>query len=127
MVYTEYFARGTAPVTTCPLHASPSWLERVAGLFGARPGPPPIPITESGLPPIPVPPPPPAPAAPAAAQAAEDPKPVKEQKKRGFWSRLFGRRDRDEGSAETPRGEDQDRPKPVPRPHPVPPPRKPGT
>lgn len=128
MVYTEYFARGTAPVTACPLHASPSWLERVAGLFGARPGPPPIPLAESGLPPIPAPPPAPVAAAPAAAQpdqVAEAPKP--EKKKRGFWSRLFGRRDRDEeGEDKTAEGE-QTTKKPVPRPHPAPPPRKPGT
>ena len=38
MIYTEFFVRGTQPTTTCPLHDSPSFLERLAGVFGRDPG-----------------------------------------------------------------------------------------
>ena len=34
MIYGEYFARGTLPTTTCPLHESLSVLDRLAGAFG---------------------------------------------------------------------------------------------
>ena len=31
MIYTEYFVKGTQPSETCPLHESPSFLDRLAG------------------------------------------------------------------------------------------------
>ena len=34
MIYTEYFVKGTQPTTVCPLHESPSLLDRLAGVFG---------------------------------------------------------------------------------------------
>ncbi len=98
MVYTEYFTAGTQPTSLCPLHASPSFMDRLAGLFGG--GPPEIPIgaDQAGL----------SPertgtsgaARPAAVPAAH-PEETKSEakvddgpKKRGFWGRLFGRGDK---------------------------------
>jgi penicillin-binding protein 1A len=87
MVYTEYFARGTAPDSYCDLHPTHGLMTKIAGLFGAGDHPPPPQVPRADLPP------PPAAAtsgtapepAPVAAAAPEPPK-----KKRGFWSRLFG-------------------------------------
>jgi 1A family penicillin-binding protein len=95
MIYTEYFARGTQPRTVCPLHPAPVMVTDVAaayesgvdvqrGLPGAIAG------TTGVTPPS-------APAARAAeaAKAEADKKAAEEKKdepkKRGFWSRLFGR------------------------------------
>ena len=83
MIYTEYFAKGTEPSAYCSQHPTRGIMTRFAGLFGGddRPAPPrmadtdvtPATATTAGtLPQIETPPPPP-------------------QKKRGFWSRLFGR------------------------------------
>jgi membrane peptidoglycan carboxypeptidase len=92
MVYGEYFARGTQPTTICPLHDSPSILDRLAGVFG-KDNHLPIPADSTGLPMPPamstsgnVP-------APAADKehAKSDERPADEpKKKRGFWSRVFG-------------------------------------
>ena len=100
MVYTEYFVTGTQPTSLCPLHASPSFMDRLAGLFGG--GPPEIPIgaDQAGLPPertgtsgrrrtsappyrrrIP-------------RARTRRPKVEDAPKKRGFWGRLFGRGDK---------------------------------
>jgi penicillin-binding protein 1B len=86
MVYTEYFAPGTAPDTFCDLHPTHGFMSKIAGMFGAGQehpappsvqdaGPPPAPTATSGS----------TPEVPAAAPAPEPPK-----KKRGFWSKLFG-------------------------------------
>ena len=99
MVYTEYFTAGTQPASLCPLHASPSFMDRLAGLFGG--GPPEIPIgaDQAGL----------SPertgtsgaaARPAAVLVAppegsnSEAKVEDAPKKRGFWGRLFGRGDK---------------------------------
>ncbi len=99
MIYTEYFVRGTEPDTTCPLHGSLSFGERLASIFGKEPGTP-VPIDHAGLPP------PPAstsgsPAHPTVAPAAPDAsvdehKAEEPKKKRGFWGRIFGRDDKRE-------------------------------
>jgi len=94
MIYGEYFARGTVPTTTCPLHESLSVLDRLAGAFGKDNHVVPVPADNTGLP------------LPSAAstsgnagavsgekpgekageeRASEEPK-----KKRGFWSKVFG-------------------------------------
>jgi 1A family penicillin-binding protein len=86
MVYTEYFARGTAPDAYCDLHPTHGLMTKIAGFFGAQDHPAPPSVQAAGLPPAPaatsgtVPEPPPPPAA--------TPEPPK--KKRGFWSKLFG-------------------------------------
>jgi penicillin-binding protein 1A len=102
MIYTEYFVKGTQPTALCPLHPSPSFMDRIAGLFGAGDSPgTPVRADEVGLPPAqagtsgaraP------SPAAPsAAAREGDQAKPKAEDapKKRGFWSRLFGKGDKD--------------------------------
>jgi penicillin-binding protein 1B len=89
MIYTEYFVKGTQPTEECPLHPDRGFLDALAGVFGKDSGPPPMPVGATGLPAAP---PPPhsagtagAPAQPAPAEAEPAP-----QKKRGFWSRIFG-------------------------------------
>jgi membrane carboxypeptidase/penicillin-binding protein len=98
MVYTEYFVRGTQPTDVCPLHEDRSFFDRVAGLFG-KDGPQPTSAGQLGLP-VGHPAGPPA-AATGGSQAAEPTQTdapdagvreaEKPKKKRGFWSRVFGR------------------------------------
>jgi len=89
MIYTEYFARGTEPTTTCDLH-SRSILTKIAGAFGARPEGPPAHADDPSLAA-----PPPAAVPPGVASTSgtldrsETPPPAP-AKKRGFWSRIFG-------------------------------------
>jgi 1A family penicillin-binding protein len=95
MVYTEYYLKGTQPTSLCPLHTPASLMDRLAGLFGG--GRPEVPVAaeEVGLPaqstgtasaaarPAPVP-----------SLGPEEPpnqKAVETVKKRGFWSRIFGK------------------------------------
>ena len=93
MIYGEYFAKGTQPTTVCPLHDSPSILDRLAGAFG-KDNHLPIPADSTGLPM------PPAMSTsgntPASASADKDHGKTDQQstdepkKKKGFWSRVFG-------------------------------------
>jgi 1A family penicillin-binding protein len=100
LIYTEYFKRGTAPQDICPLHPDPSFMDRIAGMFGVTPGQatspdavglpsgggsaPPPPATATGTSASA-----PAPASEGTAGKPAENKPA-EKKKRGFWSRLFG-------------------------------------
>ena len=90
MVYREYFARGTQPTEYCQLHESRNFFTAVASVFGggggSREEPPPPRAADTSLPPptttnvsVEV----PREAPPQTAEPAA--------KKRGFWSRLFGR------------------------------------
>jgi 1A family penicillin-binding protein len=92
MLMTEFFRKGTQPTSVCPLHASVYIATEnepvpAPGLPGSvAPGAPP-PVATSG-----------SPAPPPAAAPQEPPregaKPAEpEKKKRGFWSRVFGRGD----------------------------------
>jgi penicillin-binding protein 1A len=88
MVYTEYFARGTEPSALCDLHPMGGLTGAVATVFTASEKPAPVHIEPGpGRSPVVVsnaanaPPPPPA--------ESEQPK-----KKRGFWGRIFGGKDR---------------------------------
>ena len=100
MIYTEYFVKGTEPRDVCPLHGGRSLLDRLAGVFGGGEETRPVSAEEVGLPQprptstagSPAPPPPPPAAAKPAPKEAEV-KPAEDPKKRGFWSRLFGRGD----------------------------------
>jgi 1A family penicillin-binding protein len=95
MIGTEYFVRGTEPDQLCHLHVGRSFFGRLAGWLGNEPR---AEVTqqranESA----------PAEAPAAAAAASPDEKaeevataPAPERKKRGFWSRLFGRGDKDD-------------------------------
>jgi len=95
MIYTEYFLKGTQPRTVCPLHPSPSFFDKLAGVFGVGDEPKPVPADQAGLP---APPAtstsgatqPSASSSPHPGESAADVKPEKE-KKRGFWSKVFGR------------------------------------
>jgi penicillin-binding protein 1A len=86
MAYTEYFARGTEPTTTCDVHASRGIFGSIAAVFtGGNEKTPPPRLEETGLPPV-----------AAATAGTKDTQPetrkVEEpkKKKRGFWSRVFG-------------------------------------
>ena len=84
MVYTEYFLRGTEPTEYCPLHTGTGTTTTFA-TTGTLPAPaaPPQPTTPSTI----------------GANTAQPPPsptvPPEPTKKRGFWSRIFGRRDND--------------------------------
>ena len=95
MIYTEFFVKGTQPTELCPVHLSPSFMDRSAGLFGADSKPPQAeeaghPRAQAGT----------AGAHQPASRAPEvrqeeppkDAEKVEEPpKKRGFWSRVFGK------------------------------------
>jgi penicillin-binding protein 1A len=95
MIYTDFFVRGTQPTDICPIHGAPSLLDRLAGVFGGGDHERPVSAEELGMrvpgtartSGEPAPPQPPAarPSPPPQTQKVEEPK------KRGFWSRLFGR------------------------------------
>jgi hypothetical protein len=115
MIYTEYFVRGTQPTTLCPLHPSPSFMDKIAGLFGAgEPTGKPVHAEEAGLPPSQAGTtgahPPASPGQKADTRGDErskDEKVEEEPKKRGFWARVFGRDkkkdDRKEDSKQEPK------------------------
>jgi hypothetical protein len=98
MVYTEYFARGTAPTTYCTAHQYGDYTRVAGGVYTPAPERPaavhlPEPVTTTST------------SGPAAEgtsgtlppPAGADVPPPTPEKKRGFWSRIFGRdRDRNE-------------------------------
>jgi penicillin-binding protein 1A len=84
-VYTDYFVRGTEPTAYCDIHRSPTILADGAGLFNivAKPAPPRV--EDRATPPV-------AEASMGSMQKIENlPPPPAPKKKRGFWSRIFGR------------------------------------
>ena len=98
MIYTDYFVTGTQPTTICPLHPSASLMDKLAGLFGGGKPELPIPPEQAGLPP-----------ARAGTSGVSNRPPVaasggsdeirggtteEPPKKRGFWSKVFGKRDK---------------------------------
>jgi 1A family penicillin-binding protein len=90
MVYTEYFARGTEPSTYCDQHPTRGIMTRLAGLFGGsedRPAPPRV--EDTGIAP------PAATATSGTLPQVENPPQPPPKKKRGFWSRVFGKGDDD--------------------------------
>jgi penicillin-binding protein 1A len=111
MVYTEYFKRGTAPEEPCPLHDSPSFFDRIAGLFGSSSPTAPMSPEVAGQPASGQAPPPAATGTTATSPpppptATQDAAPAEQKKKRGFWSRLFGR------GKDDPKKDDQKKKKP---------------
>jgi penicillin-binding protein 1A len=97
MIYTEYFVRGTQPTTECDLHPNRNFLDAIAGVFGKDSGQHPVPVDATGLPATAAGAPPASTAGTATVQGqppsaeAEGEAPPK---KRGFWSRVFGGRDK---------------------------------
>jgi penicillin-binding protein 1A len=87
MVYTEYFRKGTEPTAYCDLHPTRGFFGSIASIFhgGEKPAPPKI--EDTGLPPI---------VATAGVHAGDHSvvptvRPEETKKKRGFWSKIFGR------------------------------------
>jgi 1A family penicillin-binding protein len=99
MIYTEYFQRGTQPSDACPLHEAPSFLDRLAGIFGKDSDSTPVPADQVGIampprttatPPASPQGSPPARTSAPAEETAKAPEAEEPKKKRGFWSRVFG-------------------------------------
>jgi penicillin-binding protein 1A len=92
MVYTDYFVKGTQPTTICPVHDSNTSIGALAGASPtALPG-----VATQAAPPV---------AAPQGTTGTVAPVPAptggtvenaeqKPEKKRGFWSKLFGKGDK---------------------------------
>jgi 1A family penicillin-binding protein len=97
MVYTEYFDRGTEPTTYCELHPTHGILGKLAGMFGGQEHPTPPRMEDTGTRISPG-----ASTAPVAVATAGDierietPPPAPPKKKRGFWSKIFGKGKADE-------------------------------
>jgi penicillin-binding protein 1A len=95
MIYTDYFVKGKQPTELCPLHPSSTFMDRVAGMFGAGESSKPVRVDEAALPPAqtgttgvrPSSPPPEV----HSDDRPNDAKADTPQKKRGFWGRLFGK------------------------------------
>jgi len=91
MVITDYFRQGKGPTEVCPLHPGRNMLATIGGWFG-KDAPKPVVASEQGLPTQSAPgvaaEPPTAPDARRTGDAAGA-EPTK--KKRGFWSRVFGK------------------------------------
>ena len=96
MIYTEYFVKGTQPTTLCPLHPASSLMDRIAGLFGGEDSSQPVRAEDAGLPEPdagiarvrrPTPQIPDVRAEEPPQDATAEPTP----KKRGFWSKVFGK------------------------------------
>ena len=105
MIYTEYFVSGTQPTTVCPLHPAPSLMDRLAGLFGNHSDPP-VPPDQAGLPM------PERRGTSGISDRSQSGPPADEitggtvledpPKKKGFWSKVFGKKDkRDENKENT--------------------------
>lgn len=85
MVYREYFVDGTQPEEYCQLHKGPGFFGAIASVFGAsRETPPPPRAQDTSLPLL---------TTRVTAGAITTPPGTSEppEKKRGFWSRVFGR------------------------------------
>ena len=88
MVYTEYFARNTAPSTYCELHSGRGFFSRIASALRTAEDSPAPRIADVGVStPIPS----AAPPAVGTSGATQIPPTAEVNKKRGFWSRIFGR------------------------------------
>ena len=118
MIYTDYFVKGTQPTSTCPVHANPyADAIAVAASSADSHSPPALPAGgDRGT--LPLPPaqgtsgmaPPPAPGAPISGGKIE---PEQQGKKRGFWSRLFGKgKDDDKKKEEEKKKAEEKRKKP---------------
>ncbi|MCA1584391.1 MAG: hypothetical protein LC791_06340, partial [Acidobacteria bacterium] len=92
VIYNEYFVRGTEPKDTCPFHVGRSIFGRVAGWMGSAPT---VAASSSSAD---------SPTAPVDTVSDENErepdaqaeKAEPEKKKRGFWGRVFGGRDKNE-------------------------------
>ena len=103
MIVTDYFARGAAPIEMCPVHPGESMMARVGGFFGNDHKETPESASSLGLPNAPA----SAPVVPAVAGEPTPPPAAQEEqpkKKRGFWARVFGKKDKtDERKTDPPK------------------------
>jgi len=83
-VYTEYFAKGTVPNQICRVHNAVPEGQLAAAVLGGHETPAPLPSA-----------PPPAATVAAAPEPPPAVAPSEPPKKRGFWGRIFGKRDKD--------------------------------
>jgi 1A family penicillin-binding protein len=96
LVYWEYFVRGTQPTEVCGLHPKVTFFDRLAGAFRGDVGSAPVPAADAGVPSTAS-----EQAGPAgtgeraAAETGIDAGVEEPQKKRGFWSRVFGGKGKD--------------------------------
>ena len=98
MIYTDYFVKGTQPTTACPVHSN-AYVDALAAAVATPGAPlPPPPSVGSDRGTLPIPPaqgtsgmtsPTTPGAAPVTGGKVDEQQPP-QQKKRGFWSRLFG-------------------------------------
>ena len=83
-VYTDYFVRGTEPTVYCDVHRLPAVLADATRPFGIIDKPAPSRV-DATIPPV-------AEASMGSMQRIENPPaPPAPKKKRGFWSKIFGR------------------------------------
>jgi penicillin-binding protein 1A len=84
-VYTEYFARGTAPTAVCDVHQPRSFFNTIASIFRGDAPPPPPPLEAAGIPigttPVVI--------APVPSDDEEEAEEEPEPRRRGFWRRIF--------------------------------------
>jgi penicillin-binding protein 1A len=110
MVYTEYFVRGTEPAEICPLHGY--IFPGVLATSGQLPEPTAPPAPVPGAPPTVVAAQPGVPGAVLTAGPTEETPAVAEaptERKRGFWSRVFGRRGDDDKKKEDERRKEEEK------------------
>ena len=108
MVFTEYFVKGTTPTTECPLHPDRSFIDTLAGMFGKDNAAAPVPVETTGLPPGSAPATTPGgPTAGATSASTADAAAAQPQKKRGFWSRVFGIGDGNKKAEDEKKNEEQ--------------------
>ena len=93
MLYTEFFRKGTQPTSICPIHSASfadtlvtSASSETPRAVGDEPAPPASPAATTGR----AAPEPQAPAARPADVPRDEARPPEPQKKRGFWSKVFG-------------------------------------
>jgi 1A family penicillin-binding protein len=92
MVITDYFLRNKVPTEVCPLHPGGNLFTTMAGWFGKE-MPKPVSASEAGVPTQSAPGVAPDPSPNVDPRANETPRKAEDapKKKRGFWSRLFGK------------------------------------
>jgi penicillin-binding protein 1A len=101
MIYADYFQRGKEPTDVCPLHERDGFFDHLAGMFG-KDGDQPVTSAEAALPPSDTRPAPTTGVVTGGTVPAAETVDGEKKKKRGFWSRIFGRggdkdADRDKG------------------------------
>jgi penicillin-binding protein 1A len=87
MVYTDYFSRGTEPISYCDLHQPRGVMTKIADFLGGQQQPAPAHVNDPGAPAVPT-----ATTGTTTGTAIEriESPPDAPSKRRGFWGRIFG-------------------------------------